>query len=225
MRRVVVWSPLSRIHIQVFQSWCSDFGICNNGLSSYITKGNLLIRPAPPGSKSPYNFEIVLLDHGLYFDIDPQLRVNYGKLWLSLIAPASSSTNADRRKYAELVGNISADLVGCNWQFLLSRTSVYWYLPDVVPSVRGCPYWSSNTWRSMGWRRRGIIDGEGVQRDRYEASVRRGNGGDPKCCDFSGGSAIVSIWCFASSATEGAHGVEAEWLDKVRLVANSVVFH
>lgn len=72
--------------------------------------GNLLIRPAPPGSKSPYNFEIVLLDHGLYFDIDPQLRVNYGKLWLSLIAPASSSTNADRRKYAELVGNISADL-------------------------------------------------------------------------------------------------------------------
>jgi aarF domain-containing kinase len=52
------------------------------------------------------------LDHGLYFDIDPELRVNYGKLWLSLIAPASPSTNADRRKYAELVGNISPDLVG-----------------------------------------------------------------------------------------------------------------
>jgi hypothetical protein len=27
--------------------------------------GNLLIRPSPPYSRSPYNFEIALLDHGL----------------------------------------------------------------------------------------------------------------------------------------------------------------
>ncbi|KAJ6586952.1 ABC1 family-domain-containing protein [Mycena vulgaris] len=72
--------------------------------------GNLLIRPAPATSKSPYNFEIVLLDHGQYFDIDPTLRINYAKLWLSLIAPASASTRADRRKYAEIVGNIGPDL-------------------------------------------------------------------------------------------------------------------
>ncbi|KAJ6499273.1 ABC1-domain-containing protein [Mycena sanguinolenta] len=72
--------------------------------------GNLLIRSAPRTSKSPYNFEVVLLDHGQYFDLDPELRVNYSKLWLSLIAPASPSVSADRRKYAELVGNITADL-------------------------------------------------------------------------------------------------------------------
>ncbi|KAJ7924842.1 ABC1 family-domain-containing protein [Mycena leptocephala] len=73
--------------------------------------GNLLIRSAPIASKSPYNFEIVLLDHGQYFDLDPELRINYSKLWLSLIAPASSpSTRADRRKYAQLVGNIGPDL-------------------------------------------------------------------------------------------------------------------
>lgn len=71
-----------------------------------------MIRPAPFTSRSPYNFEIVLLDHGLYFDLDAELRVNYGRLWLSLIAPASPSVNADRRKYAELVGNIGPDLVG-----------------------------------------------------------------------------------------------------------------
>ncbi|KAF8893307.1 ABC1 family-domain-containing protein [Infundibulicybe gibba] len=71
---------------------------------------NLLIRPAPTTTGSPYNFEIVLLDHGLYFDMDAQLRVNYSKLWLALIAPASPSTNAERRKYAELVGNIGPDL-------------------------------------------------------------------------------------------------------------------
>ncbi|KAF9268892.1 ABC1-domain-containing protein [Marasmius fiardii PR-910] len=72
--------------------------------------GNLLIRPAPEGSKSPYNFEIVLLDHGLYFDIDTDLRLNYSNFWLSLLAPGSSSTNADRRKYAQLVGNVGPDL-------------------------------------------------------------------------------------------------------------------
>ncbi|EGN99873.1 hypothetical protein SERLA73DRAFT_180133 [Serpula lacrymans var. lacrymans S7.3] len=72
--------------------------------------GNLLIRRAPSSSISPYNFEIVLLDHGLYFDLDPNFRLNYSKLWLSLIAPASPTTNADRRKYAELVGNITPDL-------------------------------------------------------------------------------------------------------------------
>ncbi|KAF8868928.1 hypothetical protein CPB85DRAFT_1242220 [Mucidula mucida] len=72
--------------------------------------GNLLIRPATITTKSPYNFEIVLLDHGLYFDIGTPLRINYSKFWLSLISPASESTNADRRKYAELVGNIGPDL-------------------------------------------------------------------------------------------------------------------
>ncbi|KAF5385816.1 hypothetical protein D9615_002577 [Tricholomella constricta] len=72
--------------------------------------GNLLIRPASSTSKSPYNFEIVLLDHGLYFDLDPELRVNYSKLWLSLIAPASPATTLDRRKFAQLVGNIGPDL-------------------------------------------------------------------------------------------------------------------
>ncbi|PFH51495.1 hypothetical protein AMATHDRAFT_142374 [Amanita thiersii Skay4041] len=72
--------------------------------------GNILIRPAPLNSRSPYNFEIALLDHGLYFDIDSPLRVNYSRLWLSLISPASPSTLADRRKYAEVVGNITPDL-------------------------------------------------------------------------------------------------------------------
>ncbi|KAL1665444.1 ABC1 family-domain-containing protein [Schizophyllum commune] len=72
--------------------------------------GNLLIRAAPPSSKSPYNFEIVLLDHGLYFDLDRELRINYSHLWLSLASPATPQVAAERRKYAELVGNIGPDL-------------------------------------------------------------------------------------------------------------------
>lgn len=55
----------------------------------------------------------MLLDHGLYFDLDRELRINYSKFWLSLIASSSPTTAADRRKYAKLVGNIDAELVPC----------------------------------------------------------------------------------------------------------------
>ena len=72
--------------------------------------GNLLIRPRPPRSSSPYNFEICLLDHGQYFDIPDDLRVNYAKFWLSLIKPTSASTTNERKKYAKLVGNIDDDM-------------------------------------------------------------------------------------------------------------------
>lgn len=73
--------------------------------------GNLLIRPACPKSKSPYNFDIVLLDHGLYFDLDDDLRINYSKFLLSLILPASPETSRDRRRFAKVVGNIDDELV------------------------------------------------------------------------------------------------------------------
>lgn len=52
-----------------------------------------------------------MLDHGLHFDIDHDLRINYSKLWLSFMSPTTSKSLADRRKYAELVGNIGPDLV------------------------------------------------------------------------------------------------------------------
>lgn len=34
---------------------------------------------------NPYNFEIVLLDHGLYRTLSDTLRIEYAKLWMSLI--------------------------------------------------------------------------------------------------------------------------------------------
>lgn len=43
--------------------------------------GNILVR------KNPYNGEpqIVLLDHGLYREVSDEFRINFSKLWLSLI--------------------------------------------------------------------------------------------------------------------------------------------
>ena len=75
-----------------------------------FSSGNLLIRPTTHLSQSPYNFEIVLLDHGLYFDLDDQLRINYSKLMLALMSPNSAAIKAERRKYAKLVGNVGDDL-------------------------------------------------------------------------------------------------------------------
>lgn len=38
------------------------------------------------------------------------IRVNYAHLWLSLIAPPSAQTYANRRKYAQLVGKIDPEM-------------------------------------------------------------------------------------------------------------------
>ncbi|KLT43520.1 putative mitochondrion protein [Cutaneotrichosporon oleaginosum] len=72
--------------------------------------GNILIRPRAPGSSSPYNFDICLLDHGQYFDIPADLRVNYAHFWLALMRPQSEETTRLRKKYARLVGNIEDDM-------------------------------------------------------------------------------------------------------------------
>jgi aarF domain-containing kinase len=71
-----------------------------------------LIRPKAPKSQSPFNFDIVLLDHGQYFDIDDDLRVNYARFWLSLISPETPKNLAKRKYYAKLVANVDDDLVG-----------------------------------------------------------------------------------------------------------------
>ncbi|KAL5528446.1 hypothetical protein ACEPAF_7582 [Sanghuangporus sanghuang] len=100
--------------------------------------GNLLIRPSPKTSKSPYNFEVVLLDHGLYFDIDRELRINYSKLWLSFIAPASLKTNAERRKYAQLVGNVSEDLYPVFETAVTGRVGMdgSWDSPEIASGMK-----------------------------------------------------------------------------------------
>ena len=43
--------------------------------------GNLLINPL----KNKKDFEIVLLDHGLYTSLPREFCFNYGKLWMALL--------------------------------------------------------------------------------------------------------------------------------------------
>lgn len=104
--------------------------------------GNLLIRPAPRLSQSPYNFEIVLLDHGLYFDLDDELRINYSKFMLALMSQNSAATRAERRKYAKLVGNVGDDLYPVFEAALTGRA----YLDDTLEDTP-----------DSGFKRRGSI--------------------------------------------------------------------
>ena len=79
--------------------------------------GNVFIRPA---HRHGQNFEIVLLDHGLYRQLPQQLRVDYAHLWLSIIHNDSTSPPPrpplptpdnliivpKMRYYSEIVANI-----------------------------------------------------------------------------------------------------------------------
>ncbi|BFZ54343.1 hypothetical protein PYCC9005_001377 [Savitreella phatthalungensis] len=67
--------------------------------------GNVFVRPAPRGSRSRHNFEIVLLDHGLYREIPLDLRRSYAKLWLAIIR----SDDEGMRKWSYEVAGVGDD--------------------------------------------------------------------------------------------------------------------
>ncbi|KAL8462986.1 hypothetical protein ACS0TY_033843 [Phlomoides rotata] len=49
---------------------------------------NVLVRPLPSGSRSIFGKnkpQLVLLDHGLYKDLDTSMRINYASLWKGLV--------------------------------------------------------------------------------------------------------------------------------------------
>ncbi|KDN52895.1 ABC1-domain-containing protein [Tilletiaria anomala UBC 951] len=99
--------------------------------------GNVLIRPAPKGSRSPYNFEVVLLDHGLYFDIDRELRINYARFWLSLLSSSTPKVQAERRKYAKLVADIDDDLYPILESAVTGRSGLAGSDPNNPNGVKG----------------------------------------------------------------------------------------
>ncbi|KAI8367658.1 ABC1 family-domain-containing protein, partial [Radiomyces spectabilis] len=85
--------------------------------------GNVLIRPAKNPKHSSFNFDLVLLDHGLYRTLTDDLRTNYAHLWTSLIKGDEEGI----RTYALLVGCkanthrlFASLLTGREWQTIQS---------------------------------------------------------------------------------------------------------
>ncbi|KAI9468664.1 ABC1 family-domain-containing protein [Zychaea mexicana] len=84
--------------------------------------GNVIIRPAKDPKHSKYNFDIVLIDHGLYRTLPEQLRIDYAQLWTSLIRGDEDGI----RKYAKRVGGtdtyqlFASILTGRAWETVSS---------------------------------------------------------------------------------------------------------
>lgn len=72
----------------------------NKATHLLIDPGNVFIRPAKNPKHSKHNFDLVLLDHGLYRDLSEDLRSNYAHLWTSLIKADEEGI----RKYSYRVG-------------------------------------------------------------------------------------------------------------------------
>ncbi|RKP38420.1 ABC1 family-domain-containing protein, partial [Dimargaris cristalligena] len=84
--------------------------------------GNILVRTAPPASsaRSGYNFEIVLLDHGLYRELSSEFRMNYAYMWRALMAGDETGI----RRYSKLLAGtdlyivFSCILTGRDWRVI-----------------------------------------------------------------------------------------------------------
>ncbi|CAO1613685.1 unnamed protein product [Parajaminaea phylloscopi] len=99
--------------------------------------GNVLIRPAPVGSRSPHNFEVVLLDHGLYFDIDENLRTDYARFWLSLLSRSTPKIMEERRRLAKQIANIDDDLYPILESAITGRSGLEGSDPQNPNGVKG----------------------------------------------------------------------------------------
>ena len=88
--------------------------------------GNLAIRPNP-NRRYPYNFDVILYDHGLYRDIPLTLRRNYARLWLAVI----DADVPKMREYAYKVAGITDEqfplfasaITGRDYHVLLKQAS------------------------------------------------------------------------------------------------------
>ncbi|KAI8876648.1 ABC1-domain-containing protein [Backusella circina FSU 941] len=116
-RRILCMEFIEGARIDDFE-FMDKHGIDSSQVSTEITKifskmmfldgfvhcdphpGNILIRPAKHPHQSHFNFDLVLLDHGLYRTLTHQLRTDYAHLWTSLIRGDEDGI----RQYALCVG-------------------------------------------------------------------------------------------------------------------------
>lgn len=99
--------------------------------------GNVLIRPAPTNSRSPHNFEVVLLDHGLYFDIDKSLRTDYARFWLSLLSRSTPAVMSERKRLAKQIANVDESLYPILESAITGRSGLEGSDPENPSGVKG----------------------------------------------------------------------------------------
>lgn len=79
--------------------------------------GNLFVRKTGPGSR---DFELVILDHGIYTDLPESTRLSYTKLWRGVLAQDE-----------QLIREASSDL-GCDFHQLFASMVVNRKFEDIM---------------------------------------------------------------------------------------------
>jgi len=82
--------------------------------------GNLLIRPSAStnGTKGSRDFEIVLLDHGLYQKLSEDFRYNYANIWMSILEKDINKLEVLTNKWniSEYFGLFACIITGRSWK-------------------------------------------------------------------------------------------------------------
>ncbi len=86
-------------------------------------EANLLIRPHP---KNPHKPQLVLLDHGLYRQLDEQLRRDYARLWQAIILADEKNIEkyCKRLKAGDLYTLLAAVLTLKSWDNVISNDGI-----------------------------------------------------------------------------------------------------
>ncbi|KAJ1855534.1 hypothetical protein GGH12_004878 [Coemansia sp. RSA 1822] len=87
--------------------------------------GNLFVRPRAQGSASHgYNFDLVLLDHGLYRQLPSQFRYEYAEMWYALMRGDQAQIKHWSRKLSgtDLYQLFSIILTGHNWSTIETKS-------------------------------------------------------------------------------------------------------
>ena len=87
--------------------------------------GNMFVRPKTNKDGST-DLELVLLDHGIYTDLNEDVRLNYTKLWRGLLTQDEAKIrDASKDLGADFFELFSAMIVGRTWQDIMDPKNAY----------------------------------------------------------------------------------------------------
>ncbi|KAJ1972154.1 hypothetical protein H4R35_004833 [Dimargaris xerosporica] len=104
--------------------------------------GNVLVRPRAWQSGKHYNFDVVLLDHGLYRELSGEFRMNYAYMWRALLA----GNEHDIRYYSKLLAGtdlyivFACILTGRDWRVIQNDLSQEKSAAEITTVFDRVPY-------------------------------------------------------------------------------------
>ena len=88
--------------------------------------GNIFVRPKESDGTTKGSIEIVLLDHGIYTDMNKETRLSYNKLWRGIITQNERKLKeASRELGADIHELFAGMIVGRTWPDIMNEKNLY----------------------------------------------------------------------------------------------------